>query len=97
MKGNHDHEPKAATLSDLRLGQTGVIGSVNATGMVRNRLLDLGLLHGTRVTAVRRAPLGDPTAYKVRGATLALRHEDASVVAVTLEPVSDPEVEAEQC
>lgn len=95
MEGNLDREPKGKALSDLSVGQTGVMRSVNATGMVRNRLLDLGFLPGTKVTVVRRAPLGDPTAYEVRGAILALRHEDASLVAA--EPVSDLQVEAEQC
>ena len=95
MEGNLDREPETATLSDLRLGQTGVMRSVNATGMVRNRLLDLGFLPGTKVTVVRRAPLGDPTAYRVRGAMLALRHEDASLVAA--EPITDLQAEAEQC
>ena len=95
MEGNLDREPKAKALSDLSVGQTGVMRSVNATGMVRNRLLDLGFLPGTTVTVVRRAPLGDPTAYKVRGAMLALRHEDASLVAA--EPITDLQAEAEQC
>lgn len=95
MEGNLDREPIAATLGDLRVGQTGVMRSLNATGMVRNRLLDLGFLPGTRVTAVRRAPLGDPTAYRIRGAVLALRHEDASLVIA--EPITQVHVEAEQC
>jgi ferrous iron transport protein A len=83
MEGKSDREPKAGALSDLRLGQTGVIRSVSATGMVRNRLLDLGFLPGTPVTAVRRAPLGDPTAFRIRGAMLALRAREASLVTVT--------------
>ena len=95
MNGNHYREPRTAALSDLRVGQTGVMRSMFATGMVRNRLLDLGFLPGTQVTVVRRAPLGDPTAYKVRGAMLALRHEDASLVAA--EPITDLQAEAEQC
>ena len=95
MEGNLDREPKAKALSDLSVGQTGVMRSVNATGMVRNRLLDLGFLPGTKVTVVRRAPLGDPTAYRVRGAILALRHEDASLVAAEL--ITDLQAEAEQC
>jgi len=99
MEGNLDREPearaRAKALSDLSVGQTGVIRSVGATSMARNRLLDLGFLPGTTVTVVRRAPLGDPTAYRVRGAILALRHEDASLVAA--EPITDLQAEAEQC
>ena len=95
MEGESDREPRATALSDLRVGQTGVMRSMFATGMVRNRLLDLGFLPGTQVTVVRRAPLGDPTAYRVRGAILALRHEDASLVVA--ESITDLQAEAEQC
>jgi len=95
MNGNHGREPRTAALSDLRVGQTGVMRSIFATGMVRNRLLDLGFLPGTQVTVVRRAPLGDPTAYRVRGTVLALRHEDAS--RVIAEPIPDLHMEAKQC
>ena len=95
MEGESDRELDAATLNDLRPGQTGVIRSVGATGMVRNRLLDLGFLPGTRVTAVRRAPLGDPTAFTIRGAMLALRAQDASLVTVAPVDISQVNTEAE--
>ncbi|HON43290.1 MAG TPA: FeoA family protein [Bacillota bacterium] len=93
MESDSDREPKARPLTDLPLGQTGVIRSVNATGMVRNRLLDLGFLPGTEVSAVRRAPMGDPTAFRIRGAMLALRAQDSSLVTVT--PVDGLQMDAE--
>ncbi|HAI86644.1 MAG TPA: ferrous iron transport protein A [Firmicutes bacterium] len=93
MENAHDREPGAIALSDLHMGQTGIIRSVLATGMARSRLLDLGFLFGTRVTAVRRAPLGDPTAFTIRGAMLALRAQDASLVTVT--PVDSPQMNTE--
>ena len=46
------------------------------------RLKDLGMVRGTKVKCVLRSPLGDPTAYKIRGAVVAIRDEDASSVMV---------------
>jgi ferrous iron transport protein A len=51
-------------------------------GPARRRLLDLGFVSGTIVRAVRRSPLGDPTAYEVRGSILAVRREDAARILV---------------
>ena len=44
------------------------------------RLTDLGLVRGTRVTCVLRSPAGDPRAYLIRGALIALRRADADGV-----------------
>lgn len=56
---------------------------VEGEGAMRRRLLDLGLIPGTRVTCQGRAPAGDPAAYAFRGCVVALRAKDAA--AVTLE------------
>ncbi|MBC7324188.1 MAG: ferrous iron transport protein A, partial [Moorella sp. (in: Bacteria)] len=44
--------------------------------------LDLGLVPGTKVVALRRSPSGDPTAFLIRGATIALRREEGQQVLV---------------
>ncbi len=46
------------------------------------RMFDLGLIQGTVVESLRRSPSGDPTAYQVRGAVIALRSEEASNIFV---------------
>jgi DtxR family transcriptional regulator, Mn-dependent transcriptional regulator len=51
-------------------------------GAERRRFLDLGILPGTPVTATLRSPSGDPTAYLIRGALIALRREQAALVRV---------------
>lgn len=89
MEMNRESASDTTTLSQLRMGQTGVICSVRAVGMVRNRLLDLGFLPGTPVTAIRRAPFGDPTSFRIRGAVLALRAQDSSLVAVARTPMAE--------
>jgi DtxR family Mn-dependent transcriptional regulator len=56
--------------------------SPEVRGVERRRLLDLGLIPGTEVEAVRRAPGNDPTAYRIRGAVIALRREQAARIRV---------------
>ncbi len=58
---------------------------LTARGNGRRRMLDLGLIYDTRVEAVGKSPSGDPTAYNIRGAVIALRSEEASQILV--EPV----------
>ena len=51
---------------------------------MKRRILDLGMIEGTTVKPVFRSPLGDPTAYQVRGALISLREEEASNILVEL-------------
>jgi len=57
-------------------------GTVKENLKDNRRLKDLGMVRGTKVKCVLRSPLGDPTAYKIRGAVVAIRDEDASSVMV---------------
>ncbi len=70
------------TLADLAVGQRGRVATVGAEREMRRRLLDLGLIPGTLVECVARSPAGDPTAYQIRGAVVALRRSDAVSVAL---------------
>ena len=67
-------------LTDLRPGQAARVTALDPRGELTARLAELGFLPGTRVVCVARAPLGDPTAYLVRGAVIALRGRDAAGV-----------------
>ena len=71
------------TLNDLPIGQTATIDSVGGTGALRQHLLDMGLVTGTAVTMVKRAPLGDPIEVRVRSYELTLRQSEASEIIVT--------------
>ncbi len=51
-------------------------------GMIRRRLLDLGMIPGTRVECLQKSPAGDPAAYLIRGAVIALRCEDSALVQI---------------
>lgn len=68
------------SLNTLKEGESGVVCSLNATGSIRRRLLDIGLIEGTKVECLLKSPLGDPVAYKIRGAVIALRVEDSSTI-----------------
>ena len=68
------------TLSSLSVGQSGIVQAVCTEGDMRRRLQDLGLICGTRVDCVGISPLGDPKAFRIRGAVIALRRSDADTV-----------------
>jgi len=69
-------------LCALPLGGAGIVRELAVSGATRRRMLDLGLVQGTRVEAVLRSPAGDPKAYRVRGALIALRSEEAGQILV---------------
>ena len=69
-------------LCDLPIGHKATVVQLYSTGAVRRRLLDLGLVENTVVESVRKSPLGDPIAYNIRGALIALRSEEASNIMV---------------
>lgn len=73
---------RSATLASLPRGSRAIVTGVLADGITRRRLMDLGLVPGTRVEMIRRSPVGDPTAFNVRGAVIALRKEVAGQVLV---------------
>lgn len=73
-------------LSSVPIGSTCCVTRLLVSDGVRRRLLDIGLVPATTVTAVRRSPAGDPTAYLIRGALVALREEQASKVMVQVCP-----------
>lgn len=71
-------------LSALSLGQKGEVIQVSprVRGAERRRLMDLGILPGTEITAEMTSPGGDPTAYRIRGAMIALRKEQADLIRI---------------
>lgn len=72
------------TLNTLCPGQRAVVEELFAAGEMGRRLQELGLVKGTEVGCLGAGPLGDPVAYDIRGAVIALRGEDARGVRVSL-------------
>jgi Fe2+ transport system protein FeoA len=74
-------QPK--TLAELGLGDAAIIEHVGGERAFRRRIMELGLVPGTRVELVGVAPLGDPLEFLVRGSSLSIRRADAAEVRVT--------------
>lgn len=70
-------EGKFRTLSSLGIGQKGTVLGISKAlrGQQRRRLMDLGVVPGTEIVAEMKSASGDPTAYKIKGATIALRNK----------------------
>jgi Fe2+ transport system protein FeoA len=71
-----------STLSELTVGKSGILVALDLPESVQNHLMHMGFVPDALVTALRRAPAGDPTVYLVDGMEIALRHETASAIRV---------------
>lgn len=69
-------------LSLLPVGKKAKVKALTANGMSRRRMLDLGLILDTEVKTLQKSPFGDPIAYQIRGAVIALRIEESSKILV---------------
>ena len=70
-------------LDRLSPGESGIIDRVDSQDGIGRRLLDLGFIPGTPVRVVRRAPLGDPVSFELRGSRICLRRGEAARIFVT--------------
>jgi len=73
------------TLNSLKPGEKGRVAQIRAKNVVRQRLIDMGVLPNVEITMERVAPLGDPIEVKLRGYHLSLRKEEAE--SIVLQPV----------
>jgi ferrous iron transport protein A len=72
------------SLQNVHEGQSGCVKNLLSTGAMRRRLQEIGLIEGTKVKCLQKSPSGDPTAYLIRGAVIALRAEDSSKILVEI-------------
>lgn len=63
------------TLNDIVPGERAIIKSINISSSMKRRLLDIGLIEDTITECVGKSPMGDPKAFLIRGAVIALRSE----------------------
>lgn len=70
-------------LSTLPIGVRACVISVVACGSLTKRMQAFGLIPGTEIIPLHRAPFGDPIAYLIRGAVIAIRGEDAEKILVS--------------
>lgn len=70
------------TLDKLKTGCAATVKQIYNESAERRRLMDLGILPGTRIENVMSSPLGDPVAYRVRSSIVALRNEQARLIEI---------------
>ena len=75
-------ETEVTNLSQLPLNKYGTIQELKCDGNIRRRLLDLGLVKGTKIKPVLVSPSKDPRAFEVRGSLIAIRKEDAENIGI---------------
>ena len=87
----HSGVRQLSVLSDLKIGETGVLVALDLAESVQNHLMHMGFVPDALVTALRRAPAGDPTVYAIDGMEIALRTETAHAIRVrAAEPTLAP-------
>jgi Fe2+ transport system protein FeoA len=79
--GESPPETQQLPLGQLPIGSCAVVVGYNSAAPLR-RFAEMGFVPGSRVTAVRKAPLGDPIEYAVMGSRVSIRRRDADLVIV---------------
>lgn len=74
--------PRLSPLSTLSVGSKGKVTSIAIDGLLRRRLLDLGVVPDSVVEVIRVSPAGDPTAYLIKGSLIGLRKSEANNILV---------------
>lgn len=69
-------------LSELKAGESGRIKKIFGEGALHKKLLDMGIIKGTKIEVTKVAPLGDPVDIKIKGYHLSLRKEEAAQILV---------------
>lgn len=69
-------------LFDLKIGEKCLVNKILTPGSMRRRLLDIGLIENTEVSCVGQSPQGDPKAFLIRNAIIALRSEDCKNILI---------------
>lgn len=69
-------------LQNVNIGNVVEVKDLYSKGLLRERMLALGITKGAKIEVIRRGPSGDPTVYNIRGAMIALRKEEAQLIDV---------------
>ena len=86
LSGNSRQAETFGTLVDLERGDAAILDAIELPGDDARRLMELGFLPGTTVTAGLSAPGGDPRVFQVDGSEIALRRETAKRLKIRLHP-----------
>ncbi len=72
------------TLNNISEGKIVKVKNLLSTGSIRRRLQDIGVIEGSIIECLQKSPSGDPRAYLIKGAVIAIRSEDSSKIVVEL-------------
>ena len=86
VKNRRSDARRGFLLTDLRQGEAGVLEKLDLPDADARRLMELGFLPGSRITAALSAPGGDPRVFEVDGSEVALRCETARRLSVRVDP-----------
>jgi ferrous iron transport protein A len=82
FRRGHKGARQVSVLSELNVGERGILVSLDLPENVQNHLMHMGFVPGSCVNVLRHAPAGDPTVYCVDGLEIALRRETAGAINV---------------
>lgn len=72
------------SLNKLPIGKKANVIALTSCGAVRRRMLDLGIINGTEIEPLYKSPSGNPVAYLIRGAVIALRSDTSEKIIVSM-------------
>jgi len=72
------------TLDQIKPGTTVKVAHIRGKGAARRRILDMGIVPGAEVKVIRKAPMGDPIEFEVKGYNLSMRKTEAALVIVRI-------------
>jgi len=70
------------TLLNLKVGESAKVRTLLTATSMRRRLQDIGLVEGTIIKCLQKSPFGEPVAYLIRGAVIALRSEETEKILI---------------
>ena len=76
---------KIVSLADIKVGQSGIVEALEGRGNIQHRLVDMGVVKGSRISVFKKAPLGDPVEVKIKGCAMALRMNEAAMISVAVD------------
>ena len=71
-------------LYEMKIGDTAIIIKIACDDNIKQRILDLGMVRGTKIRPIFKSPSGNPIAYEIRGSTIAIRNDDAKKIYVEI-------------
>ena len=73
---------KPIAMNNIEINATATVRKINAPEGIRRRLMDIGLTENSKIECIGKSPTGDPSAYLICGAVIAIRASDCADILV---------------